>query len=57
MTLTDSAALSGGYYPDRHDHLHALQLGSTVVDTETVTVDGNGSYTTPTGYTLPTMAR
>src|SRR5262249_13556015 len=28
--------------------------GSGVVDTETVTVSGNGTYTTPTGYTLPT---
>ena len=25
-----------------------------MVDTETVTVSGNGTYTTPTGYTLPT---
>ena len=24
------------------------------MDTETVTVSGDGSYTTPTGYTLPT---
>ena len=27
--------------------------GNTVVDTETVTVTGNGTYSTPTGYTLP----
>src|SRR5262249_39064250 len=26
----------------------------TPVDTETVTVTGNGTYTTPTGFTLPT---
>src|SRR5258708_6532194 len=31
-----------------------LYLGGTLVDTETATVSGNGSYTTPTGYTLPT---
>ncbi len=24
------------------------------MDTETVTVTGNGTYTTPTGFTLPT---
>ena len=24
-----------------------------MVDSETVTVNGNGSYTTPVGYTLP----
>jgi len=24
-----------------------------VVDTETVTVNGNGTYTTPTGFTVP----
>ena len=28
--------------------------GGTLVDTETVAVSGNGTYTTPTGYTLPT---
>ena len=27
--------------------------GSATVDTETVTVTGNGTYTTPTGFTLP----
>ena len=31
-----------------------LHGGSTLVDTETVTVSGNGTYTTPTGFTLPT---
>ena len=44
--------------PDRHDHLHAVRTGgTTAVDTETVPVSGNGTYTTPTGYTLPTTAR
>src|SRR5206468_2613228 len=33
-----------------------LYLGSTLVDTETVPVSGNGQYTTPTGYTLPITA-
>ena len=27
---------------------------ATPVDIETVTVSGNGTYTTPTGFTLPT---
>ena len=55
VTLTDTAVLAGGYQPDRHDHLHAgLQRAARTVDTETVTVSGNGTYTTPTGYTLPT---
>ena len=41
--------------PDRHDHLHAVpQRRPTPVDTETATVTGNGTYTTPIGFTLPT---
>ena len=40
--------------PDRHDHLHAVTWAARLVDTETATVSGNGTYTTPTGYTLPT---
>ena len=41
--------------PDRHHHLHAVQRrAARTVDTETVTVSGNGTYTTPTGFTLPT---
>jgi uncharacterized protein YfaP (DUF2135 family) len=54
-TLTDSAVLSGGSSPTG-SIVFALMApdGSTTVDTETVTVNGNGAYTTPTGYTLPT---
>ena len=53
--LTDSAKLSSGYFPTGTItfDLYAPD-GTTVVDTETVTVSGNGTYTTPTGYTLPT---
>ncbi len=51
--LTDSATLSGGYH-ETGTITFTLFLGSTLVDTETVTVSGNGTYTTPTGYTLPT---
>jgi hypothetical protein len=53
ITLKDSAVLSGGYY-ETGTITFTLYLGSTLVDTETVSVNGNGSYTTPTGYTLPT---
>ena len=53
-TLTDSATLSGGR-GDRHDHLRSLRPRGTVpIDTETVSVSGNETYTTPVGYTLPT---
>ncbi len=53
-SLTDSAVLSGGYY-ETGTITFTLYYngGSTPVDTETVTVNGNGTYTTPTGYTLP----
>ena len=50
--LTDSAALSGGYHPTG-TITFTLVYNSDVVDTETVTVSGNGTYTTPAGYTLP----
>ena len=53
VTLTDTAALSGGYY-ETGTITFTLYLGSTLVDTESVSVSGNGTYTTPTGYTLPT---
>ena len=51
-TLTDSALLSGGYHPTGSITFTLKYNGSTV-DTETVTVSGNGAYSTPTGYTLP----
>ncbi len=53
VTLKDTAAFSGGYFP-AGTITFTLYLGSIKVDTETATVNGNGSYTTPTGYTLPT---
>ena len=52
--MKDTAALSGGYYADRARSPSRSTDGSTLVDTETATVNGNGTYTTPTGYTLPT---
>ncbi len=50
--LIDSATLSGGYHPTG-DITFELFLGSTLVHTETVAVSGNATYTTPTGFTLP----
>jgi hypothetical protein len=54
VTLLDSAVLSGGYFPTGTITFSLVAPGGGTVDTETVTVDGNGTYTTPTGYTLPT---
>ena len=52
-TLTDTATLSGGYF-ETGSITFTLYLGNTLVDTEAVSVHGNGTYTTPAGYTLPT---
>jgi uncharacterized repeat protein (TIGR01451 family) len=53
VTLKDSAVLSGGYSPTGTITFTLVAPNSTTVDTETVTVNGNGTYTTPTGYSLP----
>ncbi len=53
-TLTDSATLSGGYYETGSITFTLFTPSGTLVDTETDPVSGNGTYTTPTGYTLPT---
>ena len=53
VTLNDTAVLSGGYY-ETGSITFTLYLGSTLVDTESVSMNGNGTYTTPAGYTLPT---
>ena len=53
VTLNDTAVLSDGYN-ETGTITFTLYLGSTLVDTETVPVSGDGTYTTPTGYTLPT---
>ncbi|MGO9913957.1 MAG: hypothetical protein ACLQIB_04485, partial [Isosphaeraceae bacterium] len=54
-TLDDTAVLAGGYY-ETGTITFTLYApgGKTAVDTETVTVTGNGTYTTPKGYCLPT---
>ena len=53
VTLNDMALLAGGFSPSG-TITFTLHRGSTLLDTEMVTVTGNGTYTTPTGFTLPT---
>jgi hypothetical protein len=54
VRLTDSATLTGGFNPGGTITFD-LFLGSALVHTEMVTVNGNNTYTTPTGF-LPTAA-
>ncbi len=55
-TLTDSATLTQGDNPTGTIIFTLFAPGgTTVVDTQTVTVNGNGTYSTPTGY-VPTTA-
>ena len=44
--------LSGGYHETGTITFTLTAPNGTTVDTETVAVNGNGTYTTPTGYTL-----
>ena len=44
--------LSGGYHETGTITFTLIAPNGTTVDTETVAVNGNGTYTTPTGYTL-----
>ena len=44
--LTDTAVLSGGYNPTGTITFTLHSPANVVVDTETVTVNGNGTYTT-----------
>ncbi len=56
-TLTDSAVLSGGVAPTGTITFSlSLPRVGAPVDTETVPVTGNGTYTTPTGYNVPKTA-
>ncbi len=54
VTLTDTAVLANGYHPTGTITFTLVGPGGATVDTETVTVNGNGTYSTPTGFTLPT---
>ena len=53
VTLTDTATLAGGYDPTGTITFKLTGPGNTTVDTETDTVNGNKTYTTPIGYKLP----
>jgi len=52
-TLTDSAVLSGGNAETGSINFALTNPNGAVVDTESVPVNGDGTYTTPNGYTLP----
>ena len=55
VTLTDTATMESGFNPTGTITFTLFHNGgATPVDTETVAVSGNGTYTTPTGFTLPT---
>jgi PEP-CTERM motif len=54
--LRDVAVLSGGYFETGTLTFQLLNSSSAFLDTETVAVIGNGVYTTPTGFFLPTGA-
>jgi PEP-CTERM motif len=56
VTLVDGAILSGGLNPTGTITFLLAAPGGSTVDTETVSVSGNGAYMTPTGFTLPGMA-
>ena len=56
VTLLDTADLSNGYYPTG-TITFTLYLRTTLVDTETVAVNGNGPYSTPTEYTALTAGQ
>src|SRR5262245_35201833 len=53
VTLNDTASLAGGVNPTGTITFTLVAPDGTTVDTETVTVTGDGTYTTPTGFTLP----
>ena len=54
VTFSDSAVLAGGYDPIGSITFTLTNpAGEATVDTETVSVNNNGTYSTQTGYTLP----
>src|SRR5271166_1979327 len=52
--LTDTASLSGAINPTGTLTFTLVSPANTTVDTETVPVNGNGTYSTPTGF-FPTF--
>ncbi len=58
VTLKDTASLTGGYDPTGTITFTLYAPDNPVpVDTEAVDVNGNGTYGTPAGYTLPATGR
>lgn len=53
--LDDTVTLSGGYDPGGTITFSLSDPTATVVDTETVSVSGNGTYSTSVGYFLPVL--
>ncbi|MCL2351037.1 MAG: Ig-like domain repeat protein, partial [Firmicutes bacterium] len=53
QTLKAFATLSGGTNPTGNIVFNLLYAGTALVEMETIPVTGNGTYTTPVGYTLP----
>ncbi|HUA59585.1 MAG TPA: Ig-like domain-containing protein [Verrucomicrobiae bacterium] len=53
MSLVDSALLAGGLNPTGTITFELFNPGSVLIDTETVSVNGNGTYSTPTGFAPP----
>ena len=52
VTLTDTADLEGGFNPTGTITFTLIGPdGTTVLDTETILVNGNGTYSTPFGFT------
>jgi hypothetical protein len=53
VTLNDTAVLEDGSQPSGTITFTLVGPGNTLLDTETVAVSGDGTYSTPTGFTLP----
>ena len=51
-TLKDTATLPAGFN-ETGTITFTLEYNGATVDTEMATVNGNGNYTTPSGYALP----
>ena len=56
VTLTDTATLSGGFGETGTITFTLYSPSNKLLDTETVSVNGDGTYTTPKGYSLPASA-
>jgi Bacterial Ig-like domain (group 3)/MBG domain (YGX type)/Right handed beta helix region len=56
VTLMDTATLCGGYGPTGTITFTLYSPSSALLDTETVRVNGDGTYNTPLGYKLPSNA-